>query len=807
MLNFLGFRALSASTSLWALLPAAAVAVMAPTPATAQDQAAAPTMIDEVIVTGTRERNRTQYDSLTPVDVLTAHAVQDGASPELADNLAQIIPSLQVLKLPSSDGLQFIRPVRLRGLSPDQTLLLVNGKRFHRSAFLGQRGAQGPDLNKIPSFGIGRVEVLRDGASAQYGSDAIAGVINVQLDSTPGFSAYVQGSRYFEGDGETMRAGLKGGARFDGGFVVAALEWADASMTSRSHQRQDAIDYMRANPGVVLPDPVQHWGAPDTRNYNLAVNSAVRTGLGEVYAFGTAAQGEGINDINWRIPSATANASVYKIVPSFPGWDLKSVYPLGFTPREQAKYVDYQAVVGLRGGGDAFTWDLSASRGENDTKLYLYNTINASMGPQSPFDFFLGALTQTETNLNADAVWRPDIGLPEPLNLAFGVERREETYQVSPGDPASYAVGPGAKDGLAVGSNGFPGFSNLQSGEWSQESYAGYVDAEAQLTANWAVGAALRYEDFDSFGDTTNGKISTRYEFTPYFAVRGAWSTGFRAPTPGQINSLSVSQGLDTVTLQVFTNGRLSPLNPIAVSKGARPLGPEESENLTGGFVWRTDFGLSGTVDLYQIDIDNRLGQSPAITLTQAEKDALVAQGYPAAASFTSVYWFTNDFDTRTRGIDIVTTYTRPVSDGRLNLTLAYNHNETQITGGTLGANPTTKRIYEEGLPQNNAAFTGEFSRGPFEYQMRVRYYGGWTDSTGNATGDIFQTFGAMSFVDLSVLYDINERLSLKVAAENIFDQYPEKAIFQASRGIEYSRNAPYDTYGGQVSVRLNARF
>ncbi|WP_209725231.1 TonB-dependent receptor plug domain-containing protein [Asticcacaulis solisilvae] len=450
---------------------------------------------------------------------------------------------------------------------------------------------------------------------------------------------------------------------------------------------------------------------------------------------------------------------------------------------------------------------MSASVGENKTEFYLYNTINASLGPSSPFDFFLGTQTQTEVTLNADGVYRANWGLSEPVNIAFGAERREETYSVGAGDAASYAVGPGAKDGLAVASNGFPGFSDLQAGEWSQVSSAAYVDVEARLIPAWTVGAAVRYEDYDSFGGTTNGKLATRYEFTQNVAARASVSTGFRAPTPGQMNSLSVSQGLDTVTLQVFTNGRLSPLNPIAVSKGARPLEPETSSNTSAGLVWRTDIGLSGTVDVYQIDVENRLGQSASISLTKAEKDALVAQGYPAAASFTSVNWYTNDYDTRTKGVDIVTTYTRPVWNGRLSLTLAYNHNETEITGGTLNANPTTKRIFEEGLPQDNAAFTGTFRKGAFEYQVRTRYYGAWTDSTGNTTGDIFQRFGAMSFVDASVLWDIDSRLSLKVSAENIFNQYPEKAIFQASRGIEYSRNAPYDTYGGQVYVRLNAKF
>ena len=764
-----------------------------------------------IIVTGTRDKSRTKFDSLTPVDVISGKALQDGASTELADNLAQVIPSFTVHKLPSSDGLQFVRPAHLRGLSSDQTLVLLNGKRFHRSAFLGQRGAQGPDLSKIPSFGVGRIEVLRDGASAQYGSDAIAGVINIQLDNTTGFSAYAQGSQYFEGDGDTTKVGVKGGIELgEGGYLTGIFEYGKADITSRTHQRADAIAYEKET-GVKLPNPVQKWGTPETENYNYAINfmRPIADGTAQFYGFATYADGNGINDINWRIPSATANASVYKPVPIFPNWNVANVYPLGFTPREAAEYKDYQTTLGMRGDiGEDFSWDISVSEGENETAFYLYNSINASMGPDSPFDFYLGTQTQHETNLNADGVYKLNVAaLPEPINIGFGVERRQETYTVKQGDKASYEIGAGAQYGLAVGSNGFPGFSDIQAGEWDQTSNAAYVDIEASLTRKLVLGGAVRYEDFNTFGDTTNGKISARYEFTPDFALRASYSTGFRAPTVGQVNSLSTSQGLDTVTLQLYTAGRISPENPLAVALGAKPLTPEKSKNLSAGFVWNTPFGLSGSVDAYRVDVDNRISSSSTIKLTADQKAELVKQGYGEAANYTSVYWFTNDYDTRTQGVDVVATYIKDLWGGKLNLTGAYNYNETTIRGGSLNASATQKRLFEENLPKNNATFTATLYKGDFEYQLRGRYYGKWTDSSGNADGDIFQEFGSIGFLDASIVYHINNNFSVKVGGENILDTYPDKAIYQASRGIEYSRNAPYDSYGGQYYVRFNVKY
>jgi iron complex outermembrane receptor protein len=790
------------------LLAGVAAGVMWATAAVAAD-APATDQVEEVVVTGTRETGRTVFTALSPVDVLSKEAIQASATPQLGENLAQQIPSFIVQRLPTSDGLQFVRPATLRNLSPDQSLVLLNGKRFHRSAFLGSRGAQGPDLAQISSFAVKRMEVLRDGASAQYGSDAIAGVINIILDDATGIAAFGQAGQFYEGDGTTYRGGLRGGAPLgDGGFVSATVEYADAEATSRTRQRPDAIAFQAANPTLAVPDPVQRWGNPDLQTLQLAMNAELPLGeTAELYAFGTYTRTEGVNDINWRNPDA--NPAIFRTVSVFPGFNLRSIYPAGFTPREGIEARDHQLVGGARGGwGEAFTWDLSASWGRNASRFSLDESINASLGPQSPTSFDLGRLVQDEINLNADGVYRLTVpGLAEPVNVAFGAEHRTETYRIETGDPASYAVGPGAAQGLAPNSNGFPGFSPQQAGEWDQKSYAGYLDVEAQLTDRWSAGVAVRYEDFSEFGDTLDGKVATRFEFTPDIAVRAAFSTGFRAPTPGQLNSTSTSQGLDTVTLQLFTAGRLSPTNPVATFLGAKPLEPEESATITAGVTWRTAFGLSGSIDAYRIDVDKRFSSSPTVTVTPAIRAQLVALGVPGASAFTSISWFTNDFDTRSKGVDVVVSYQRDLDVGAINLTGAYNYNKTEVRAGALSRSATQQRLFEESRPKHNLTGSATWTWDRLQLLGRVRYYGKWTDSTGNATGDIFQDFGGVTFFDVSASWKVNDQVTVRIGAENVFDKYPDEAVFQASRGLIYSRNSPYDTNGGQYYARVDVRF
>lgn len=785
--------------------------VVSPTPVFAQDSSYASVhagALESLIVTGTRDDSRTQFESLTPVDVISAETLEISVSSELVDTLAQVVPSFNVQRLPSADGPTFVRPARLRGLSPDQTLVLINGKRMHRSAMLGSRGSQAPDLAQLASSAIKRIEVLRDGASAQYGSDAIAGVINIILDNSVGFEAGAKYSQYFKGDGANAQFGVRGGWEIgDIGHVTATVEYSDSDATSRTRQRPDAIAFQQAHPDLDVPNPVQHWGQPKLETYRAAIDSAVPfADDNEFYAFGTYSQGEGVNDFNWRNPDNTASA--YAPSSAFPGFNLRSIYPVGYSPRFGQEHEDYQLNLGARGSAsDAFRWDLHASQGNNQIDYFIHDTFNPSLGPQSPTSFKPGTLIQDEFNLNADFVYDWNVGLSDDVNVAFGAERRVETYEIQAGDYASYAVGPGAATGLASGSNGFAGFNPDQAGEWDQESYAIYADIEVPLTARWTVGTAVRYEDFSEFGDKVTGRLATRFELTPAIGLRASVSTGFRAPTPAQLFSTSVAQGLDTRTLQIFATGRLSPTSPVAQFFGAKPLTPETSETISAGFTWQLDSGLKGSFDVYQVEVSDRFSQSATFTVTPAIRQQLIAAGVPGAETFTGVSFFTNDFDTRTRGIDLTASQAWQLATGRLQLTGSYNFNDTEVTSGSLLTAESQRVVFEENLPKHNAAASATYSWGSFKIVGRARYYGAWTDASGNTTGDIFQEFGAITFVDALFGYDITPNVTVALGAENVFDEYPDEATNQANRGLIYSRNAPYDTDGGQYYLRLDTRF
>ena len=800
------FAAVSAVAALHVLVaPAVGAQTVPPAdgamPADQRQPAAADSTDDAIVVTGTRERGRTQFDTLAPVDVLPEALIRSSVSGDVNNVLAQLLPSFNVQRLPAADGQAFVRPATLRGLSADQTLVLVNGKRYHRSALLGTRGAQAPDLASIPSLAIKRIEVLRDGASAQYGSDAIAGVINIILDDQPGMEAYGQFSQYYAGDGNNYQSGARGGiALGDKGAIVFTGQFEHGETTSRTRQRPDAIAFQAANPTLAVPNPVQRWGQPDEERVRGALDMHYDlTAAATVYAFGTVQQGEGLTDFNWRNPSNTG--SVYNASSAFPGFSFRSIYPAGFTPRFGTTFTDLQLISGLRGTvSDALSYDLSASSGRSRIDYTIAETLNASLGSASPTSFYLGRLTQRETNLNADFVYRLPVGEVEPLNIAFGGERRIERYAVGVGDAASYAIGAGAATGLAPKSNGFPGFGPQQAGNFRQTSNAGYVDLAWHPVTMLSLGAAGRYEDFSSFGDKFTYKFSGRIEPVEWLALRGTYSTGFRAPTPAQLNTRLVSQGLDTRTLQVFNQGRLAPGDSLAIALGAKPLRPETSRNVSAGLVAQTHIGLGATVDLYQIDVDDRFSQSATIA---------IPANLPNPNRFTSISYFTNDFNTRTRGVDVVVSYARSLGGGRASATLAYNYNRTTVRSGTSAAiaNDTQRRIFQERLPQHNATGTLGYDIGPVGVILRGRYYGPWTDVTGNATGELFQRFGALALFDASLTYRMTRNISIRGGAENVFGTYPAEATNQANRGLIYSRNAPYDTDGGRYYVRLGLSF
>jgi iron complex outermembrane recepter protein len=765
------------------------------------------TEVDTVVVTGTRRVDRTAFESAAPVDIVSAEALKNTVSDEIMDKLAATTPSFNVQRLPAADGQAFVRPATLRGLSPDQTLVLVNGKRRHRSAVLGGRGQQGVDLASLGTSGVERIEVLRDGASAQYGSDAIAGVINIILSDKTGFEGYGQFGRYYAGDGDKTEVGARYGLAIgNGGSLVGAIDYANAEATSRTRQRPDAIAFQAANPTIQVPNPVQRWGQPDREVWRGSLNAVLPlSDAVEAYAFATYSDMHGVTDFNWRNPSTDTS---YRTSPVFPGWSLSQLYPAGFSPKFGQDETNASINGGLRGEAMGWSWDASAGWGRDKVDYFLNNSINASFGPQSPTSFDAGSLIQKEATLNLDAS-RPLAWsfLARPANLALGLEARKETYEIQAGDRYSWDVGPGAPAGLPSGSNGFPGYAPSQAGSWDQTSYAAYVDLDLPFTDRFGADVAVRHEDFSEFGQTTDGKIAARYELTPNFAIRGAVSTGFRAPTAGQINNTRTSQGLNTTTLLLFTSGRLSPINPISAALGGKPLEPEESKNLSLGFVFRQG-GFTASVDYYRIEVDNRFAVSPNFTVTPALRAQLVAAGVPGADSLTTVSYFTNSFDTRTQGVDAVASWRGQLLGGRAGVTAAWNWNDTKVTRSKLTEVSKLARInLEDGLPQNAANVSFDYARGIFSGMVRARWSGEWTDAQANGTADLIQTFSGKTLVDLSVSAQVTGTIKLTVGAENLFDTYPDEATFQASRGLIYSRNAPYDTDGGLWYARVSAKF
>lgn len=789
----------------------------------------------QVTVTGTRAAPRTSTQSLEPVDVISKRMIESTPSEELVETLASLIPSFSVQTLPALDATIFVRPARLRNLSPDQTLVLLNGKRVHRSAMMMNpsygSAFQAPDLDQIPNSALKSIDVLREGAAAQYGSDAIAGVINLNLDDSEELRGFAQYGAQYEGDGEGPRYGVHGGVRSGTAFAAATAEYSDVGYTSRAVQSTNAAASQAAYPSLSFPNPDVHWGKPARRATRIALTSGVDVGTVSLYAFGTYGKGTGVGDFNYRGPVGSY-ASVFKTSPMFPGWDLLKLYPTGFTPHFGSHDDDMSLVGGARTQTDSgLKLDLSVGYGRNKIAYFMTNSINASLGPNSPTSFDDGAVKQEETNFNFDVSYPvQNDALAGPLVLAAGAEQRREQFTIIAGEPASYQFGPGARGtpALPCCSNGFPGYAPVNAGTWSQNSKAAYVDVSVPATAGWNFNAAARYEDFNTFGSSLTYKLSTRFEVTKEVAVRGTFSTGFRAPTPAQTYSEGLSQFLPSATASITTTGRFSPVGPVAQILNQRPgvsikpLEPESSRSYSLGVVWDSSLGLQATLDLFTVDISHRLNTSTSYVLTPAENAALTALNIPNLQDIYSANFLQNDYDTRNTGGELVTTYGKPVGPGVLNLSAAVSHIETQITGGSRLLNVYAKQMTEDSLPKLRSTLSASYKMGSLEATGRMRYYGQWSDWTDafpntaqNTTAALStyratyapQVFPGISFVDLVLSYEVTRNIKVRVGADNILNRYPAKAQWQTFRGLIYSRNTPYSTDGGYYYGRVEFKF
>jgi iron complex outermembrane receptor protein len=823
---------------LLALLPAMSVAI--PQQLFAQDEA-----IEEIITTGTRSKARSVDDSPAPVDVLSGEYFENQGDTDLQNLVRNIVPSYNVNMQPISDAATVVRPANLRGMSPDHALVLINGKRRHRAAviyWIGNgvaNGAQGPDISAIPSIALQQVEVLRDGAAAQYGSDAIAGVLNFILkEDTDGLEVEGKWGQYQEGDGDTyMVAANLGLPLTDSGFANFSFEYGESDATSRSVQRTDAQAIIDAG-NTAVRVPSQIWGSPEIADDvkfwgNLGLDLGDNS---QAYAFGNYSTKQvtggfyfrnpntrsgvfsnddgatlligdmldaqdGILDgsagcptvtITDHVPDPVALAQVFADDNCF---SFQEIFPGGFTPNFGGDVSDQALRAGVRGETDGgFSWDFSAGAGRNDVDFFINNTVNASLGPTTPVNFDPGAYTQLEQMLNADFGY----SLTDNLYLAFGAEYRVEEFEVTVGQEESFQVGPLADQGFSVASNGFPGFSNLAGGTFDRRNKAVYVDAEWDVTSRLLLGAAVRYEDFDDFGTTTNYKVAANWHLTDNFGVRGTVSTGFKAPTPGQSNAFNVTTEFDINAFELVNNGTIPATYPIAELRGGRPLEPEESENYTVGTFFNVG-GLDVTIDYFHIDVDGRLNLSQNFTLTQEEIDALLEQGITAAASLENFRFFTNDFNTTTEGFDVVATYPLEWGNATTDLSLAFNNTTTEITDynpDTVDANRILQ--IEQGLPETRWNLAANHYWNNWRFLGRVSFYDDWYDN------DDVQFYNGDTILDVEVAYDWTDSLTLVVGGMNALDTTPdENPNAAAGVGNLYSSYTPWGFNGAFWYMRL----
>ena len=644
------------------------IALFAAGPAVAQEedsaQAGSSAPLEEILVVGSRRRDRSAADSPVPVDVISGDQFRAHGDSDMDALLAAMVPSYNVAQEPISDAATFIRPATLRSLPPDATLVLVNGKRRHRAAVIALLGAgvsggsQGPDLSAIPAIALDRLEVLRDGASAQYGSDAIAGIMNFVLKSDAEGAVFdAKWGTHFEGDGDAVTlAGNVGLPLAGSGFVNLSLEWKEADPTSRSAQRGDAQGLIDAGNTQVRQPAAQIWGAPEiSDDIKFFANLGAEMGGGsEFYAFGNWAKRQVEGGFYYRNPhtrggvfrgpvledgtptvkvadlsgDGTGNCPVVRIVNNVPDsaalaqiandpncYSLIERFPGGFTPQFGGYVHDTSVAGGIRGEWrNDWRYDFSVVAGRSNAQFYIYNTINPQLLAQrNDIDTYYeaGAYTETDRVVNFDLARTYDLGFAGPVNVALGVEWRDENFKIESGEPNSWFIDPNLEFGLAsqgfgVGSNGFPGFQPGDAGESSISAKAAYVDLESDITDQLLLGAALRFEDYSEYGDTLDGKVAARFQVNDMFAIRGAASTGFRVPTAGQANLRNVTTEFQSGMLADIAT--LPPTNPVAQQKGAVPLTPEESVNLTLGAVFNVG-DLDVTIDYYSIEIKDRLYQ------------------------------------------------------------------------------------------------------------------------------------------------------------------------------------------------------
>jgi iron complex outermembrane receptor protein len=825
-------------------------AMLAVPAAFAQEQQQQP-QLEQIIVTGTRVADRSATDTAVPVDVVTAETLTQQGVTELNQALSTALPSFNFPRPGLADGTDTIRPATLRGLAPDQTLVLLNSKRRHTSSLVNVngtvgRGSSAVDLNTIPTAAVQSLEVLRDGASAQYGSDAIAGVINVRLKemseggdvtvsygwressysvpvgtvpTTPSGATWSPGDKIGRdvSDGETTTvSGWKGFSIGDGGFVTLALEYKDQSRTER-----DGYDIRRQYPLVSGAydsregtfDRFNAWyGDPEMEQLTLFANFGGELSNGaRLYGWAS------YQDRDAR------SAGFYRRAED--ARNVIQIYPDGFLPIIAPVVTDYSGAIGVEWEWGDWAMDSSLVYGFNEMEFTIENTLNRSLGTASGTEFDAGGFDYDQIVFNFSGVRQMDLGLSSPVNVAAGIEARQESYSITAGEPDSYRNGGVTLNGLPTpsGAQVFPGFRPENALSEDRTAIGAYVDLEANLTEKLLGSVAARVEDYSDFGSNISGKLALRYDFTESFALRGSAQNGFRAP--------SLQQQYFATTSTNFINGvpfditTFPATDPVAASLGAEPLDAETSVNFSVGAVMQLG-PVSLTIDAYRIDIDDRIVLSENLT------DAVV-RNYLTSLGFIGVgggRFFINGVDTETEGVDVVLNW--PVdldSAGNFDFTLAANFNDTKVTrvpppSEALGQiyapaspPPLFGRLnvlaFEEGTPSDKYVATLNWNLRSFGATLRATRYGEALNPGTTAANDF--VLDPTTLLDIEARFDVTEHIRVAVGADNVLDEYPDPFTvgLSGSANLNSTGNTPFSNYSpfgysgrfvyGRVSVNF----
>ncbi|MPT47857.1 MAG: TonB-dependent receptor [Sphingobium sp.] len=803
---------------------------------------------NQIIVTGTRATNRTVANSASPIDVIDAKALAGTGQINLLESLNTALPSFNLPARVQPDLGSLVRAGQLRNLDPAYTLVLVNGKRRHTTAVVNEDGFPGSvaaDLSLIPSGSIGRVEVLRDGASALYGSDAIAGVINIILNQEAGFSASGQYGQTYERDGKNGYLRLGAGVKLgDRGFIRVDGEYQKQGLAVRNFALQpDYLSYpaIRNNDGQPVrlgsnnslpagaspnpkeatrnPNPWKNLGVPRTETWSASLNASYElSDAVTLYGFGTYAHRTGASPQNFRLPNT--------IFTSNPG--LLNVYPDGFTPYETIKENDFSLTGGLKGQISGWNWDLSASYGRDDIDVGVENSANYSLTyPGAQTDFYIGNRNYSRFTSNFDISRLIEGPFAEPAELSFGVEYSREDQELNPGEPNSYYGG---------GSSALVGYNPIDASDTHRHSKAAYASFSFRPVAKLLLDLAGRYEDYSDFGSNWSGRLSARYDFTPTFALRGTVSNGFHAPA---LITQSYSNTSDHAGVP-YTLAQ--PTSATARALGATALKAEKAINYTIGLTFNPTSSVRFAVDAYQIEIDNRLGVSSNIgidytpgyavdgsgrTLTavqEAQVRQLLTNAGLTIGQGVVAHYFTNVGDTRTRGIDVTLDGVTNAGNGRIRWGIAANVNRTKITNvaevpaalqglpniNTLTASAQYALRYR--APTDKQILSLGYDNGPWSLNLRQIRYGKLIRL--NTLNNERYSIKASYTTDASIDYRFTEKSSITLGVNNLFNAKPHQLPLEARSASSraqytgaYDNSGPLGVLGGYYYARFNVNF